>query len=224
MALEPHPCTILRLGRRPYEELWTLQKKLQQELLSSTGTETLILCQHDPVITFGKSSRSENLLAAPELLSSKGIKVIEIERGGDVTYHGPGQLVGYPILDLHKHRTDVHWYMRALEEVLLRTLADFGIESLRIQGKTGVWTNNKDNAIQFAHLKLASMGVRISRWVTLHGFALNVTDCSEGFALINPCGFKSQEMTWMERECGTSISMQHLEEKLIDHFREIFYS
>jgi len=213
-------CNVAHLGLRPYREVWELQKSLQQALIDNDGEEMLILCEHQPVITMGKSAKKENILCSSEELAAKGVEVFEIERGGDVTYHGPGQLVGYPILDLNRHRRDVHWYMRGLEEVLINALAKFDINGRRLDGKTGVWVRDNGDS---RYMKIASMGVRLSRWVTLHGFALNVGDCSFGFNLINTCGFRSDEMTWMERAAGKPVAMESVGAAVKEAFWGFFY-
>ena len=206
-----------------YEEVWDLQKSLQSALIAGEGEETLILCEHDPVITLGKSAVRANVLHSADELAARGVCVYEIERGGDVTWHGPGQLVGYPILDLNRHRRDVHWYMRSLEELLIGALGHYNISGVRVSGKTGVWVAAGRNEHEFSHFKIASMGVRLSRWVTLHGFSLNISDCSQGFSLINPCGFQSSEMTWMERECGHAVDPKEVERNVEQSFLDTFY-
>jgi len=181
--------------------------------MQGESEETLILCEHDPVITIGRSAKEGNLIVSPEHLAKLGIEAIEIERGGDITYHGPGQLVAYPLLNLNNHRRDVGWYLRLLEDVVIDTLQAFGITGLRYPGRTGVWTQVPENVINFAPLegsaprspegrprKIASIGVRLSRWCTLHGLALNVHDCRVGFECINPCGFTDIDVTSMAEE------------------------
>jgi len=206
LSLSENSIQVRRLGLKEYSEVWKLQKELQQALIHKTGGDVLILCEHLPAITLGKSARRENLLAAQKDLEDQGVELFEIERGGDITYHGPGQLIAYPILDLHKRKTDVGWYMRTLEEAVIRTLNGCGIKGLRVPGRTGVWINETT--------KIASLGVRISRWCTMHGLALNVKDCSRGFALINPCGFKNIQVSWMEKECGRSLNMDEVQNLL----------
>lgn len=184
------------LGLTPYREAWEIQKSAQKALIDGSNEQIIILCQHPPVITLGTSSSIENLLASEESLKENGIEVIKIERGGDITYHGPGQLVIYPILDLKRFKPDVGWYMRALEESIILTLKEYGVSGARINGRTGVWLEKKDqNEID---TKIASMGVRISRWCTMHGAAINVYEEEPGFSLINPCGFKDVRMASIE--------------------------
>jgi lipoate-protein ligase B len=214
---------IRRLGLRPYREVWDLQKKLQAELIAGAGRDTLILCRHPAVITLGRSAKSENVLASAEELSRGGVERFEIERGGDVTFHGPGQLVAYPIVNLNFKKRDVGWYMRSLEEMLIRLLARYAVKGQRIDGKTGVWVESCDGAAK----KIASIGVRISRWCTMHGAALNVEPDVPGFSLINPCGFNSSEMTSMA-ECLKDGSLPkefrlvELEDVLVQYFVEVF--
>ena len=209
------PVAVARLGRQPYARVWDLQRALQADLVAGRGRETLLLCEHEPVITLGRSASSGNILVPQAKLREGGVQIFEIERGGDVTYHGPGQIVAYPILDLRLRRRDVGWYMRSLEEVIIRALAAAGLPARRVPSKTGVWT--ADGA-----RKLAAIGVRISRWCTMHGFSLNVRDCSRGFALINPCGFKDIQISSVSEELGRPAGMEELEEALISSFGAVF--
>lgn len=227
---------VIRLGRRPYREVWELQRSIQQALMRGEGEETLILCEHDPVITIGRSAKAGNLIASPESLAKLGIEVIEIERGGDITYHGPGQLVAYPLLNLNNHRRDVGWYLRLLEDVVIDTLQAFGITGLRYPGRTGVWTQVPENVINFPLLevsaprspegrprKIASIGVRLSRWCTLHGLALNVHDCRVGFQCIHPCGFTDIDVTSMaEEQPSERFEVKAVAEVLCLRFQERF--
>ena len=204
--------------------------------MQGESEETLILCEHDPVITIGRSAKAGNLLASPEDLAKLGIEAIEIERGGDITYHGPGQLVAYPLLNLNNHRRDVGWYLRLLEDVVIDTLQAFGITGLRYPGRTGVWTQVPENAINFELLersaqrssqgrprKIASIGVRLSRWCTLHGLALNVHDCRVGFQCINPCGFTDIDVTSMAEERPSErFAVATVADVLRDRFQERF--
>ncbi len=219
---------VQRLGLRPYPEIWELQRRLQQELISGSGKDTLLLCQHPEVITIGRSGSRDHILASNEQLTSRGVAVLEVERGGDVTYHGPGQLVAYPIINLTYKRKDVGWYMRTLEEVIIQTMQAFEVVGLRRPGRTGVWTENRKNATDSRLLalepnhKIASIGVRISRWCTLHGLALNVANCQSGFQLINPCGFTDIAVTSMEEERGSRADMSAVEDVLVRRFFELF--
>ena len=161
------PIVAVDLGRRPYGDVLELQRGLCRARLDGRlDRDLLLLVEHDPVITLGRSTKATSLPLAPELLTRRGVEVFEVERGGDVTLHAPGQLVGYPILDLATYRQDLHWYLRQLEETLIQSLATFGIPAERNPGLTGVWTNGR---------KIASIGIHVKRWVTFHGFALNVT-------------------------------------------------
>ncbi len=183
---------ISDLGTLPYGEALDLQRRLAEDRLAGRLTsDLLLLLEHPPVVTLGRGTRETSLPLDPENLRRRGIEVFEVERGGDVTYHGPGQLVGYPIFDLREHREDLHWYLRQLEEVLLRALATFGIGAERNPGYTGVWTKGR---------KIASIGVHAKQWVTWHGFALNVTTELSPFDLIVPCGIPGVVMTSVARE------------------------
>lgn len=221
-SLELRSVRVYRLGMRPYKEVWDLQRNTQQALIQGKGEEILISCEHPPVITAGRSFHPENLLSNVTRLKELGIEYFEIERGGDLTYHGPGQLVVYPVLDLKKIKKDVSWYMRSLEKVVIATLSHFGIKAISIQGKTGVWVKI-DEKSSVLPKKISSMGIRISRWVTLHGLSLNIKDCRSGFSLINPCGFKSDDMISIQEIKGKeSPGLQIVQEVLIDEFLKHF--
>ena len=180
------------LGRREYGEVLELQRELCRARVAGELTEdVLLLVEHEPVVTLGRGTRASSLPLAPEELKHRGVSVVEVERGGDVTYHGPGQLVGYPILDLREHRQDLHWYLRTLEDVLITAMDRMGIEASRNPGLTGVWTAGR---------KLASIGIHVKQWVTLHGFALNVSTDLAGFDLIVPCGIDRVVMTSVAEE------------------------
>ena len=186
---------VIQAGRVPYDEALAWQRGLAQERIAGRlAHDVLLLLEHPPVITLGRSSHAENVLAP----DAEGIAVFEIERGGDVTYHGPGQLVGYPILDLTHHRQDLHWYLRTLEQALIDALAQLGIPAERNPGYTGVWTSAGKR-------KIASIGLHVKQWVTWHGFALNVTTDLSGFDRIVPCGISGVEMTSIEREGGRGM-------------------
>ena len=185
---------VLDLGRRPYLETLELQRALcRRRMAGELDEDLLVLVEHEPVVTLGRATRASSLpLAAAELVR-RGVAVVEVERGGDVTYHGPGQLVGYPILQLREHREDLHWYLRQLEAALIGALDGLGIVAERNPGLTGVWTVGR---------KIASIGVHVKQWVTLHGFALNVSTDLRGFDLIVPCGIRDVTMTSVARELG----------------------
>jgi lipoyl(octanoyl) transferase len=188
------PLSVHDLGRRPYGEVLELQRELRRQRLAGDLTQdVLLLVEHDPVVTLGRGTRPSSLPLPAEELERRGIEVVEVERGGDVTYHGPGQLVGYPILDLTGHREDLHWYLRQLESALILALGRLGIPAERNPGLTGVWTRGR---------KIASIGVHVRQWVTLHGFALNVTTQLDRFDLIVPCGIRDVVMTSVARELG----------------------
>lgn len=221
---------VVDLGRREYREILELQRRLAREGRDGgRDHDVLLLVEHPAVITLGRGSDLDHIVADDEWRSARGIEVIEIERGGDVTYHGPGQLVGYPILDLHFHRLDLHWYLRRLEEALLRLLAACGLSGYRVEGFTGVWTGSapadavgrsesdgfgtigaaaadgliRDRSIR----KVGSIGVHASRWITWHGFALNVTDEPlDNFPGIVPCGIDGVQMTSLQLE-GAPLTM-----------------
>jgi lipoate-protein ligase B len=190
-----------------------LQKKLLQERLDGRIADTLLLLEHPPTITVGKSGKLENILASPEKLVGAGVSLIFTDRGGDVTYHGPGQIVGYPILDLRERNRDIHQYVRNIEEVLIRTLADYGISSGRDHNHAGVWVND---------MEIAALGFSIRRWVTMHGFALNVNTDLDHFTLINPCGFRDKTAASMAQLLGQELPLAEVTERLLAHFAEIF--
>ena len=187
---------VCDLGRRPYGEVLDLQRALAARRLSGElADDLLLLVEHGPVVTLGRGTEPTSLPIAPDEIVRRGTEVFEVERGGDVTWHGPGQLVGYPVLDLHAHREDLHWYLRTLEDVLIDALEDLGVPADRHPGRTGVWTAGR---------KIASIGVHAKRWVTYHGFALNVSNSLDGFELIVPCGLHGVVMTSVALERGGS--------------------
>lgn len=190
--VEARELWVADFGRRGYAEMLELQRAAARARISGEiEQDLLILVEHPPVITLGRSSKNAHLLANPDQLRAQGVEVFEVERGGDVTFHGPGQLVGYPIIDLKRHKRDLHWYLRQVEEVLIRGLDAIGIPSERVPKYTGVWTRNR---------KIASIGVHARDWVTWHGFALNVSTELSFFDLIVPCGISEVAMTSVERE------------------------
>lgn len=209
-SLEVH-----RLGVVSYGEALELQKHLVDERKSNEIPDQLLLLEHPPVITLGVKTRNDrtHVVATPETLDEQGVEVFETGRGGDVTYHGPGQLVGYPILDLRPDRCDVHRYVRDLEEVLVRVAGGFGVEAARVPGLTGVWVGNE---------KLAAIGVRIARWVTSHGFALNVSPNLAHFNLIVPCGIADKGVTSLERLIGRPIAMDEVADLTAEAFAAVF--
>lgn len=186
------------LGRRSYGEVLDLQRDLcHQRIAGEADEDILILVEHEPVITLGRGTRPESLPLAPAEIERRGIRVFEVERGGDVTYHGPGQLVGYPIVDLRQHREDLHWYLRRLEAGLIDALGNLGIRAGTNPGLTGVWTGGR---------KIASIGIHVKQWVTFHGFALNVNTDLSYFDLIVPCGIRDVIMTSVATELGRTDS------------------
>jgi lipoate-protein ligase B len=192
------PLDIIDLGRKPYREVLALQRSLRLGRLDGTvSNDILLMVEHDPVYTLGRGTHQESLPLSIDQLRDRGADVVEIERGGDVTWHGPGQLVGYPILDLSRHREDLHWYLRTLEQVLIEALNAMQVRAERRSGKTGVWTAGR---------KIASIGVHVKQWVTLHGFALNVQPDLDWFTMIVPCGIHGVEMTSLRRELDSRES------------------
>ena len=206
-------CRVEQLCRVAYAEALRLQA--EKVVLRKAGAvpDTLLLLEHPHVYTLGRNARGENFLVSKESLAAQGAQVYETDRGGDVTYHGPGQLVGYPIFDLTKHRRDISWYMRSLEEVMIRVAADFGIDAGRVQGAPGVWVGNQ---------KLAAMGVHVSRWVTSHGFAFNVSTDLRYFENIVPCGLAGRGVTSLEKLLGGPVEMEAVIERVAGHIGEVF--
>lgn len=206
---------VRRLGVVPYADALALQKQLVDERREGRIGDVLLLVEHPHVLTLGvrgDGGRS-HILAADETLTSRGVQVYETGRGGDITYHGPGQIVGYPILDLKPDRCDVHRYVRDLEEVLIRVASDYGLVADRVPGLTGVWIGGE---------KVAAIGVRIARWITSHGFALNVTTDLDYFNLIVPCGIADRGVTSLSRLLGRRLERTEVEDRLIQRFTDVF--
>ena len=205
---------VRRLGVVPYAEALALQRALVEDRRAERIDDTLLLVEHLPVITLGVKGDGgrSHILAAPQQLAARGIDVHETGRGGDVTYHGPGQIVGYPILDLKPDRQDVHRYVRDLEDTLIRVAAEFGVTATRVKGLTGVWVGGE---------KLAAIGVRIGRWITSHGFALNVRTNLDEFALIVPCGITDRGVTSLE-QLGVAARQSEVEDAIVRHFSAVF--
>ncbi|HJS98475.1 MAG TPA: lipoyl(octanoyl) transferase LipB [Terriglobales bacterium] len=237
--------SVLQLGTVDYATGLHLQQSLVEMRKASQVGDVLLLLEHSPVITFGRNARRENLLASPELLARKGVELFECDRGGDITFHGPGQLVGYPIFDLRafQPRVGAVEFVRRLEEVLIRSCAEFGIACERVKGLTGVWTTPSTAVIlseDAAHrpaseskdlasfdkpqAKIAAIGVHISRGVTSHGFALNVNTDLEYFQLIVPCGITSKPVTSLARETGAQINLDEIARSVAGHFAQVFAS
>jgi len=206
---------VRRLGVIPYAEGLEIQKQLVEQRRAGEIPDQLLLLEHPPVITLGVKTRNNrsNIVAAPSTLVAEGVEVYESGRGGDVTYHGPGQLVGYPIIDLKPDRCDVHRYVRDIEEVMIRTAASFGIEASRLAGLTGAWVGNE---------KLAAIGVRIARWITSHGFAFNVNTALNHFDLIVPCGISDKGVTSLQKLVGREVPMVEVEDAVELAFRRVF--
>ncbi len=214
-----------RLGKVDYVATWDLQKRLQQHLVANKRSESprdiphvALLVEHPPVFTLGKSGDESNLLASEQDLEQAGATFVRIDRGGDITYHGPGQIVGYPILDLDRFYTDIHRYLQDLEEVIIRTCADHGIETMRFDKGTGVWVTREEGDER----KLCAMGIRCSRWVTMHGFALNVSPELDHFNMIVPCGITDRGVTSMEMELLATLDRGAVEHRIIEHFGDVF--
>jgi lipoyl(octanoyl) transferase len=208
------PLEVRRLGLVPYAEGLELQRVLVEDRKAGRIPDTLLLLQHPHVITIGvKKDGRAHIIATPEQLASRGVEVFETGRGGDVTYHGPGQIVGYPIVDLTPDRRDVHKYVRDLEETMIRVCADYGVAAGRSKGFSGAWVGDA---------KMGAIGVRISRWVTSHGFAFNVTTDVEFFDLIVPCGIADRGVTSLSTEIGRPAEIAEVEDRLIAHFAAVF--
>lgn len=218
---EARELRIANLGKTPYEEALELQRSLARDRISGALPEdVLLLVEHPPVVTLGRSTKARNLISSEEFLASRGVELFEVERGGDVTFHGPGQLVGYPIFDLKQHRLDLHWYLRQVEEALIRTLGSYSISAERNPPFTGVWTKGR---------KIASIGVHARDWVTWHGFALNVTTDLSYFDLIIPCGIEgvrmtsiAQELEGVEAPKTPVVGLEAVGEIAGRHFGELF--
>ncbi|MBN8695084.1 MAG: lipoyl(octanoyl) transferase LipB [Bacteroidetes bacterium] len=223
---------FIDLGLIDYKKAWDYQEEVFNEIVQTkienrtalpdqqrSTSNYLLFCEHPHVYTLGKSGHESNLLVNDQQLKEKNATYYKINRGGDITYHGPGQIVGYPILDLDNFFTDIHKYLRFLEEMVIRTLAEYGIESGRSKGETGVWLNVEDPV---KARKICAMGVRASRWVTMHGFALNVNADLSYFGNIIPCGIVDKAVTSMDKELGAKVDQEEVKEKLKKHFADLF--
>lgn len=210
-------CTTVDLGTIGYAEAYALQKRIAALRKRELVGDVVLVCEHPHVITQGRNGKREHLLAGPAELERKGVEFFDTSRGGDVTYHGPGQLVAYPILNLGAIRRDVVWYVRMLEEAMIRATAEFGLAAVRVPGKTGVWV-----ATGALEEKLAAIGVHISRWVTSHGLAFNVSTDLRYFDLIVPCGIADRRPTSLEKLLGRPVAIREVQPGLVKHLGEVF--
>jgi lipoyl(octanoyl) transferase len=211
-------CLIVDLGLIGYAEAAEVQKRLVAARKAAAIDDLVLLCEHPHVITLGRNGKRENLLASDHVLRQKGVEFHPIDRGGDITYHGPGQIVGYPILNLAAIRRDVGWYVRMLEETMIRATADFGIAAERVAGKTGIWVRTPNSSEE----KLGAIGVHLSRWVTSHGFAYNVSTDLRYFDLIVPCGIADRKATSLEKLLGRGVDRGQAAVRLTEHFGKVF--
>ncbi len=212
------------LGRRPYKQTWDYQEELLQQKIKAkqenlNQPDYLLFVEHNPVYTLGKNGKEKNLLINDQMLAARGIEFFHINRGGDITFHGPEQLVGYPVLDLDNYKTDLGWYLRSLEEVIILTIGEYGLKGERSKGETGVWL---DATIRGKERKICAMGIRCSRWITMHGFALNVNVDLNYFNFITPCGIQDKQVTSMQKELGYAVDMNDVKEKLVKNFEQVF--
>ncbi len=206
-------CNVLDTGLKDYMEVYGLQKKILSERIKDKSPDTLVLTEHTPTFTIGRKGGRENLLVNEAILKKQGIKVYEIDRGGDITYHGPGQIVGYPIMNLSEWNKDIHLYLRNLEEVIIKFLSHFKITAGRINNYTGVWIGNK---------KIAAIGIGVSKWTTFHGFCINISPDKEHFRMITPCGIKDKEVTSLDELTGKQTDIQKAKKILVAEFGNCF--
>ena len=214
-----NPLLITDLGLLSWADANALQQRLVAARKADAIEDVLLYCQHPHVLTLGRNASQKNLLASENVLRQKGVELRETNRGGDITYHGPGQIVGYPILNLDRIRRDVHWYVRTLEEAMIRASADFGVAAYRISGKTGIWVQPP---AEIPEEKLAAIGVHLSRWITSHGFAYNVSTDLRYFDLIIPCGIADRKATSLEKLLQRNISLHEVKPRLTHHLAELF--
>ncbi|MBC7587002.1 MAG: lipoyl(octanoyl) transferase LipB [Chitinophagaceae bacterium] len=215
------------LGIRSYKDVWDyqetlLKKNVEKKSLEETKASTinhLLFVEHLPVYTLGKSGRERNVLISNEEMHTKGIEYFHINRGGDITFHGLQQLVGYPILDLDKFKTDLGWYLRSLEEVMILTMAEYGLKGDRSQGETGVWL---EPGIAGRERKICAMGIKCSRWITMHGFAFNINNDLTYFDFIVPCGIHNKQVTSLEKELGFKVDFAEAKQKVKKNFEKVF--
>ncbi len=201
------------LGLIDYKQAWDLQKEIFDLRLRNEINDTFFLLEHPHTYTLGKVAEKENLISSESQLKERGVSVYEIDRGGDITYHGPGQIVGYPIIKLSDWKEDTHQYLRGLEEVIILTCREYGIETERNSKYTGVWIGER---------KIAAIGIKVSRWITMHGFAFNINTDLSYFGGIIPCGIKDKDVTSLKRELGREINIAEVKEKLIKNFKIVF--
>jgi lipoyl(octanoyl) transferase len=213
------PLHIVNAGRLAYGPAFDLQREIVAARKAGAVPDVLLLVEHPHVITLGRNGETKNLLASNNVLKQMNVEFAETDRGGDITYHGPGQIVGYPILDLTQHKRDVRWYVEQLEEVMIRTAADYGLNARRVLCRHGIWIDGPAD-----EEKLAALGVHLSRWVTSHGFAFNVSTDLGFFDLIVPCGIQGKRATSLERALGRSVSIDEARSHLTRHFAEIFHA
>jgi lipoyl(octanoyl) transferase len=204
---------LFDIGLQSYNNVWNLQKNLFNEVTQNRNQNYLILTEHHPIITLGKSSDGKNIVTNQNILESNNIDVIEIDRGGDVTFHGPGQIVGYPILNLNEFKKDINWYLRSIEEVIILTLRHFGISAGRIKDFTGVWINNQ---------KICAIGIKVTRWITMHGFALNVSTQLDYFNHIVPCGLSDKTVTSMQEVSKHDFLLKSVKQSICESFKTVF--
>lgn len=221
------------LGLKSYQPTWDYQESIllkntqiksaarkKEEDVTQTATEhKLIIVEHPPVFTLGKNGKREHVLVSEEHLQKLGIEFFHINRGGDITYHGPQQIVGYPILDLDKFKTDLGWYLRSLEQVIINVIAHYGLKGERSSGETGVWLEPND---PFMARKICAMGIKCSRWITMHGFALNVNTDLSHFEYIVPCGIQGKTVTSLEKEVGEKVNYEEVKQKIKEQFQIVF--
>lgn len=198
----------------PFREAWSKQEQYVREIQQGLRPSTLILCEHPAVLTIGREGGEQNVKVDSSMLAMQGIDVIPINRGGDITAHNPGQLIGYPLFNLSEFREDLHWFLRSIEDIIMQVLAEYGIASGRLEGKTGVWIQEER--------KICAIGMHCSRWVTSHGFALNVNNDLSIFDMIIPCGIPDKEVTSMKSELQQTINMEDLKEKCRKAYSEYF--
>jgi lipoyl(octanoyl) transferase len=214
-------CWVVELGLVPYASTYELQRELVQARKANAIPDVLLFCEHPHVITLGRNGKREHLRAGDRLLEQMQVEFYATDRGGDITYHGPGQIVAYPILDLAQHRRDIRWYVEQLEETMIRASRDFGVEAHRVPGKHGIWVDSA-NGTAAAEEKLAALGVHLSRWVTSHGFAYNVSTDLRYFDLIVPCGIPDARSTSLERILGRGVETAEAKAQLSAHFADVF--